>query len=82
MSTAYLTSYRLGGWRSIAFAVYPTDFIPTRERSLARGSLFTYKSIRDPEVMPTAHRRGFLKKYEGAVFGEIKGLHKLVKISP
>ncbi|KAJ7930748.1 hypothetical protein B0H13DRAFT_1858553 [Mycena leptocephala] len=70
-------SYRLGGSHSIAFAVYPTDFIPTREGSLARGSLFTYKSTRDPEVMPTAHRRGFLKKYEGALFGEIKGLQRL-----
>jgi hypothetical protein len=80
MPSAYLTSYSQGGWRSIACAAYPADFVPTRDRSLAQGSLFTYKSTREPEVMPTTHRRGFLKKYEGAVFGEIKGQQKLVII--
>ncbi|KAJ7933875.1 hypothetical protein B0H13DRAFT_2500641 [Mycena leptocephala] len=77
MATAYLAAYSKGGLRSTAFAAYPADFVATREASTADGSLYTYKLTRAAEETPTAYRRGVLRKYEGAVFGELRGIKKL-----
>jgi hypothetical protein len=80
MLTDYLAGYIDSASKATALAAYPDDLVPTRERSLGGGSLFTYKLARSSGTMPTAFRRGFLKNYEGNVFGEITGLEKLVRI--
>lgn len=80
MSTDYLAGYIDSASKATAFAAYPDDLVPTRDRSLAGGSLFTYKLAQSSEAMPTSFRRGFLKTYEGNLFGQIASIRKLVRV--
>ncbi|KAJ6476670.1 hypothetical protein C8R47DRAFT_1220162 [Mycena vitilis] len=70
--SSYLQEYCSLGSMTLSLAQYPRDFVPTRERTLAGGDLFTYKGVGSIyETFPTATRGGCLRKYEGCAFGEI-----------
>ncbi|KAJ6497247.1 hypothetical protein DFH09DRAFT_1103394 [Mycena vulgaris] len=68
---------------SLARAEYFRDFVPPRDRSLSRGSLFSFKDIagdNDPAVL---HRsRGLNVAYGVAVWGDrlLKVLHEIISI--
>ncbi|KAJ6575706.1 hypothetical protein DFH09DRAFT_1311755 [Mycena vulgaris] len=66
---------------SVAFVNYLVDMVPTRDRSIAGGSLYTFK-IPSPEygseVGPTHARRGYIRNYKGDVFGEVDAVCEMV----
>ncbi|KAJ6560647.1 hypothetical protein DFH09DRAFT_1316662 [Mycena vulgaris] len=56
---------------SLARAKNFRDFIPTRDRSLSRSSLFLFKDMADESDTYTMHRSQSLRRYTGLPFGEI-----------
>ncbi|KAJ6447612.1 hypothetical protein C8R47DRAFT_1231354 [Mycena vitilis] len=53
--------------------------MPTCDRSVAQGSLFTYKDACEfYEQPPTATRRGHLERYRARAFGEVESIEPLV----
>jgi hypothetical protein len=84
MSSQYLSEYALRGEGTLAYARYGHDFLPTRERSLGGGSLYTGKVVHaDPgrsEVFATEHTRGHLCKFQCLAFGEVASVLRLVSL--
>ncbi|KAJ7120671.1 hypothetical protein C8R43DRAFT_959696 [Mycena crocata] len=57
--------------RFFANAIHGKDFAATRDRSIAIGSLNTFKDI-NLEWLPTSTSRGTLRPYFGNMFGKIE----------
>ncbi|KAJ6560614.1 hypothetical protein DFH09DRAFT_1364769 [Mycena vulgaris] len=55
---------------ALAKAEYARDFMPTRDRTVINGELFTFKSCAQ-EHLATDRRRGCLQEYRATVFGEV-----------
>jgi hypothetical protein len=70
MSTSLVERIESDDAYALATSDYPGDFQATRDRSLPNGEIFTFKSC-SVSCAPTARNRGFLYKYETAVFGQI-----------
>ncbi|KAJ7177015.1 hypothetical protein C8R46DRAFT_1213576 [Mycena filopes] len=71
----YLRSLRDYGYRALCCASYPAHFSPTRDRTLAGGSLFTYKDrIFDANLTLNPERRAESKRYTGVAFGEVRSV--------
>ncbi|KAJ7819538.1 hypothetical protein B0H13DRAFT_1921714 [Mycena leptocephala] len=83
MSNTYLSDYALRGQATLGYARYGRDFLPTRERSLGGGSLYTGKAVHtDPEmseVHATEYTRGRLRKFLCLAFGEVASVLRLDK---
>ncbi|KAJ6573075.1 hypothetical protein DFH09DRAFT_1079229 [Mycena vulgaris] len=71
MSTEFLYWLLVASPPSLARAKYFRDFIPTRDRSLSRSSLFSFKDMADESNMDIMHRSQGLRRYIGWLFGEI-----------
>ncbi|KAJ6560613.1 hypothetical protein DFH09DRAFT_1364768 [Mycena vulgaris] len=72
MTTAFLHALQERGRYSLAYSSYLRDFEPTRDRTIASGSLFTFKDlIAAPVVWPATPRKVALKRYMATAFGEV-----------
>ncbi|KAJ6570888.1 hypothetical protein DFH09DRAFT_1079871 [Mycena vulgaris] len=80
MSTEFLHWLLVTSPLSLARAKYFRDFIPTRDRSLSRSSLFSFKDMTDESDMYNASVTGLeaLRRYTGWLFGEIDFVGVLV----
>ncbi|KAJ6576487.1 hypothetical protein DFH09DRAFT_1078089 [Mycena vulgaris] len=80
-SEAYVCDVNGSIGYSVAFVNYLVDMVPTRDRSIAGGSLYTFK-IPSPEygseVGPTHARRGYIRNYKGDVFGKVDAVCEMV----
>jgi hypothetical protein len=65
------------GWNHfLANTKYGRDFVPTRDRSVAFGSIWTFKDCAD-EHEPTATSRGHLRPFLGQIFGQVDSLDSM-----
>ncbi|KAJ6556990.1 hypothetical protein DFH09DRAFT_1317569 [Mycena vulgaris] len=71
MPTEFLRWLLVASPPSLARAKYFRDFIPTRDRSLSRGSLFSFKDMADDNDTYAMHRAQGSRRYTGWLFGEI-----------
>jgi hypothetical protein len=77
--TPYLDEIGALGAHCLARAEYPADLVPVRDRSIAGGSLFLYKSTASTgEVEATSEHRGFNRTHRVVAFGEIAAVEMLV----
>ncbi|KAJ7033608.1 hypothetical protein C8F04DRAFT_1184049 [Mycena alexandri] len=82
MGTPYLDFYSSAKHGALAFTVYPDDLVPTRERSIAGGSLSTFKGNgfrEDIAIWPTELKRGFNPKFLSLAFGEVVSVVEIVR---
>jgi hypothetical protein len=84
MTTPYLLDYQQRGAHCLAFAKYADDFLPTRDRSLAGGDLFTFKvanaDVRMSEIWPAdGDSRCKLRRFQCLAFGEVGSMTRLVR---
>ncbi|KAJ6455111.1 hypothetical protein C8R47DRAFT_1082906 [Mycena vitilis] len=76
---AWFTRYLVGRASSLGFAELG-DYAPSRDRSLAGGSLYTFKAKGNEyreEISPTNTRRGRLRKFVTCAFGEVDAAYTM-----
>jgi hypothetical protein len=70
-----LSLFRRYGVEALAQAKYNRDFVPLRQSSIYKGSLFGYKKLPQEDDSGYYGSKGCLWNYVGAVFGEVDGVY-------